>query len=96
MHAHSQRPYCGYVFGTARKKQCNLSLIVHNIHVTVLVLHLYHGILMSIFITQMKILIRMTLCRCNHQYDHDVLNVFWSVKAENLAYEQLSFTHRDC
>ena len=57
------------------------------IYVTVLVLHLYHGILMSNFITQMKMSIRMTLRRCNHQYDHDVLNVFWSVKAENLAYE---------
>ena len=50
MHAHSQRPYCGYLLGTARKKQCNLSLIVHNIHVTILVLHLYNVILKSIFI----------------------------------------------
>ena len=50
MHAHSQRPYCGYLLGTTRKKECNLSLIVHNIHVTILVLHLYNVILMSIFI----------------------------------------------
>ena len=50
MHAHSQRPYCGYLLGTARKKQCNLSLIVHNIHVTIFVLHLYYVFSKSIFV----------------------------------------------
>ena len=58
--------------------------MMHNIHVTILVLHLYNVILMSTFIKLMKILIRMTLFRCNHQNDHDILNVFWSVKAETL------------
>ena len=66
---------------------------MHNVHVTIRVLHLYNVILMSIFISVINDTAKSNMERNRlllYEYSHEDHkqrtnhDVFWSVKAENL------------